>query len=105
AVVERCRATKIGQRLTRHGIRILAPRRQLAPPDRWRDDDTATRPLSDLCRSRECAAIIEDSYDVTSRNASPTGIIGMNFQPRRLLFGDEVREIGERRIQEIARRR
>jgi hypothetical protein len=99
AVVERCCATKVRRRLTRHCIRILATRRQLAPPDRRRDDNAATRPLGDTCGSGERSAIVEDSHDVTGCDAALKGIIGMDFQPRRRLFGDERRKIGERRIQ------
>ena len=104
-VVERRRASHIGQRLAGDHVRIGAVGRQLAPPDRRHDHDTRPRAIGDACGKDQRAAIVVHAHLVSVADASRRRILGIDIEPGRLFRLQKHRQSAEGRIEGIARRR
>src|SRR5690242_19009074 len=95
AIIERRGAAEVGQRLARHRVRVLATRREPAPPHRWGDDDAGPCALGDARGGKKAAAIVEDAHGVAGGDAARARIVGMDVQMRRLFLLDEYRQVSE----------
>ena len=105
AIIKRRRASDVSQSTAGQLICVLAVMRQLFPPNRQHDDAARARPIGHSCQHIDAAAIVEDSNSSAVDNAARMGVARMNLDGGLAVGRAQARDVDERRVQEVTRRR
>src|SRR6267142_3916355 len=105
AIVERGAAAKVGRALGSDVVGVAPVGRILLPPYRGRDHYAGTRLAVDARAQRVGAAVVVDAHGVAVADAARGGVARMHVEVRLALELAKARDVGEARIEEMARGR